>query len=68
MIKNVKLFDGEKTFENETKGDLPFKLKLLTALSMAPSTLVANVRELRNKLEHFYEKPSIKEVIYRFIT
>lgn len=42
--------------------NLPFKLQLITALDFAPSYLASKVRGLRNKLEHFYQKPNEKEV------
>jgi hypothetical protein len=41
---------------------LPFKLKLISALDFAPSSLISKVRGFRNELEHFYKKPNNKEV------
>jgi len=44
------------------KEDISHKLKLIHALNMAPSSLISNTRLLRNKLEHYYKKPTEKEV------
>ncbi|MFD1161817.1 MULTISPECIES: hypothetical protein [Hwangdonia] len=42
--------------------DLPYKLKLIQALNLAPAYIVAKARTLRNKLEHYYNLPSKEEV------
>ncbi|WP_452225336.1 hypothetical protein [Lacinutrix chionoecetis] len=42
--------------------DLPYKLKLIQALNLAPAYIVAKARTLRNKLEHYYKLPSKEEV------
>lgn len=42
--------------------DLPHKLKLIRALDFAPSGLISKTRTLRNKLEHYYQKPKRKEI------
>lgn len=47
---------------NLQKKDLPYKLKLVQALGFAPSGLTAKVRNLRNKLEHYYKIPKHEEV------
>ena len=44
------------------KTDLPHKLKLLQALDLAPAGIIADVRTIRNKLEHEYKQFSDKEV------
>ncbi|MBI3221226.1 MAG: hypothetical protein HYZ44_17080 [Bacteroidetes bacterium] len=41
--------------------DIPIKLKIIHALNLAPSILISKTRTLRNKLEHFYQKPTIDE-------
>lgn len=46
--------------ESTTK--LPFKLKLVEAINLAPAGLISKTRNLRNRLEHYYEKPSVAEV------
>lgn len=40
------------------KRDLPIKYKFLQTLNFAPAEIIANARNLRHKLEHFYKKPS----------
>lgn len=52
--------DFLKYFEFES--DIPFKLKLIHALNLAPSLLISKSRTLRNKLEHIYKKPKVQEV------
>jgi hypothetical protein len=47
----------------EFNNDLPYKLKLIQALNLAPAYIVAKARTLRNKLEHFYKLPSKEEVL-----
>lgn len=44
------------------KKNLPYKLKLVQALGLAPSGLTSKVRNLRNKLEHYYKIPKRNEV------
>ncbi|MFT4801840.1 MAG: hypothetical protein ACI93N_001615 [Flavobacteriaceae bacterium] len=46
----------------EFNQDLPYKLKLIQALNLAPAYIVAKARTLRNKLEHYYKLPSKEEV------
>lgn len=41
--------------------DVPIKLKIIHSLNLAPSILISKTRTLRNKLEHFYQKPTINE-------
>jgi hypothetical protein len=41
--------------------DIPIKLKIIHALNLAPSILIARSRTIRNKLEHLYQKPTIEE-------
>lgn len=41
--------------------DIAIKLKIIHALNLAPSILISKTRTLRNKLEHFYQKPTIDE-------
>lgn len=52
--------DFLKYFEFES--DIPIKLKIIHALNLAPSLIISKSRTLRNKLEHFYKKPKVKEV------
>ncbi|MDH5356243.1 MAG: hypothetical protein OEY09_17510 [Gammaproteobacteria bacterium] len=40
------------------------KLKLLQSLDIAPSALVTSMREVRNKLEHHYKKPSEQDALH----
>ncbi len=47
--------------DNE-KNNLPHKLKLIQALQIAPSGLTSKARTIRNKLEHYYEIPNLKEI------
>lgn len=42
--------------------NLPFKLKVIQSLGLAPGNLTAKVRNLRNKLEHYYEIPTVFKV------
>lgn len=39
-----------------------FKLKLIEALNLAPSLIIAQTREIRHKLEHYYEIPDLVDV------
>lgn len=41
--------------------DIPIKLKIIHSLNLAPSITISKTRTLRNKLEHFYKKPTIHE-------
>lgn len=52
--------DFLKYFEFES--DIPIKLKIIHALNLAPSLLISKSRTLRNKLEHIYKKPKVKDV------
>lgn len=47
---------------NIQTSDLPHKLKLVQALKFAPSGLITTTRNLRNKLEHYYQIPTQNEV------
>ncbi|MGH1438089.1 MAG: hypothetical protein ACRBG0_26880 [Lewinella sp.] len=47
---------------DENGVDLPYKLRLIQCLKLAPAGLISRVRTLRNKLEHYYEKPQRSEV------
>jgi hypothetical protein len=47
----------------ENKDITPNILKLFTALGLAPSFLISEVRLLRNKIEHNYELPKKEDVI-----
>ena len=44
------------------KIDISHKFKLIQALDFAPSILISEIRTIRNKLEHYYNKPTLKEV------
>jgi hypothetical protein len=44
------------------KNDLPYKLKIIQSLNLAPAFIVSKARSIRNKLEHFYKIPSLNEV------
>lgn len=46
----------------EFESDIPFKLKIIHALNLAPSLIISKSRALRNKLEHIYKKTEIHEV------
>lgn len=43
------------------KDDISFKLKIISALNLAPGFLIGKTRTVRNKLEHYYKIPSIEE-------
>ncbi len=45
----------------ELDDDIPLKLKFIHALNLAPSNLISKTRNIRNKLEHSYRKPTISE-------
>lgn len=47
LVKRVEIYNSK----------LPYKLKLIQALKFAPSGLINKIRNLRNKLEHYYEIP-----------
>jgi len=51
-----------KSKNSPLKKDLPIRLKFLQALCFAPAEIIANARLLRNKLEHYYKRPSDEEV------
>lgn len=40
------------------------KLKLLQALDIVPSSLVTSMREVRNKLEHYYKAPKKSDALH----
>jgi len=46
----------------EFKDDIPYKLKIIQSLNLAPGFIIAKYRNLRNKLEHLYKIPSYDEV------
>lgn len=48
--------------KNPAKKDLPIRLRLLQAINFAPAKIIANVRQIRNALEHYYISPSNEEV------
>ena len=52
--------DFLKYFEFES--NIPIKLKIIHSLNLAPSLLISKSRTLRNKLEHIYKMPNVKEV------
>ncbi len=45
-----------------SKTDIQYKLKLLQVLDLAPASIIANTRTIRNKLEHYYESFSDNDV------
>lgn len=47
---------------NLDHSNLPHKLKLIQALKFSPSELTSRTRNLRNRLEHYYQIPSEKEI------
>jgi len=58
LEKFIKYFDFED--------NLPFKLKVIQGLNLAPGYIMSKVRTLRNRLEHYYkipDKESGKEAI-----
>jgi len=46
----------------EINSDIPYKLKIIQALNIAPGLIITKYRNLRNRLEHFYKIPTIDEV------
>jgi len=48
--------------EDFETSDLAYKLKLIKALDFAPSGLISKARLLRNRLEHYYQKPLKNEI------
>lgn len=52
--------DFMKLFEIDE--DVNAKLKLIHCINLAPILLISKTRTLRNKLEHFYRKPTKSEV------
>lgn len=64
-LENDKINKASEYLINDSilqKKDLPYKLKLVQALGLAPGGLTAKVRNLRNKLEHSYKIPKRDEV------
>lgn len=51
-----------KSRSSPAKKDLPIRLRFLQAIGFAPAGIIADARLLRNKLEHYYKKPSNEEV------
>ena len=47
-----------KSTSSPSKKDLPARLRFLQAINFAPAEIVTNVRNLRNKLEHYYKEPT----------
>jgi hypothetical protein len=45
-----------------SKKDLPIRLRFLQAMSFAPAEIIAKARLLRNKLEHYYRRPTDEDV------
>lgn len=45
------------------KEDIPLKFKLLNALRITPGVLISKYRTIRNRLEHYYEKPTKEDVV-----
>jgi hypothetical protein len=48
--------------ETEEEKDLPIKLRIIVGFGLAPCGIVSDVRNLRNKIEHYYVEPSTGEV------
>jgi hypothetical protein len=46
----------------EFKEDIPYKLKVVQGINLAPGLIISKFRNLRNKLEHLYQIPTIDEV------
>lgn len=60
-----KIDNSAELFVNKilkNNNDIAYKLKLIQALGFAPGILTSRIRNLRNKLEHFYKIPTKKEV------
>jgi hypothetical protein len=57
---NKDFLDFLKLFEFDK--DIPVKLKMIHSINLAPTLLLTKTRTLRNKLEHFYQKPTRDEV------
>jgi hypothetical protein len=60
LTKSKEFNNFSKLFQIEE--DISFKLKIIQILNLAPSLLISKTRNLRNKLEHVYERPSQSEV------
>ena len=52
----------DKSKHSPSKKDIPLRLRFIQALNLAPAGIIANARLLRNKLEHYYKKPTNEEV------
>lgn len=48
--------------KNLPKKDLPIRLRFLQAINFAPAKIIADARQIRHDLEHFYKRPSTDEV------
>ncbi|MBA0885481.1 hypothetical protein [Flavobacterium undicola] len=46
----------------EFEKDIPYKLKIINSLNLAPSLIISKTRNIGNKLEHIYEKPTKEDV------
>lgn len=63
-VNYTKLPKSLETYTNlfVFKTDLAYKLRVVSALNLAPVNLLSKYRNLRNKLEHFYKLPSTENV------
>lgn len=52
----------ERKYKGETIDGIVPRIKLLNVLGLAPTTLISEIRSLRNKMEHEYTCPSIDSV------
>ncbi|MBZ9624732.1 hypothetical protein G9F71_017930 [Clostridium sp. FP2] len=59
---NINNIIGEFESQNETFKDIPYKLKFVQSMEIAPAFLVSKIRSLRNKLEHEYAIPKKQDV------
>ncbi|MBQ4849477.1 hypothetical protein [Pseudoalteromonas sp. MMG012] len=62
LHKNALLFCDEFLCEREASLK-PNSLRLFCALGFAPSLLISEVRQLRNKVEHEYKTPKLEDVL-----
>ena len=62
-IPKVALSFCDDVLGDENKNINPISLRLFCALGLSPSLLVAEVRELRNKIEHEFNIPEKKDVL-----
>ncbi len=52
----------QKSKNQTSKKDIPTRLRFLQAMNFAPAEIIAKVRTLRHKLEHYYKEPTKEEV------